>query len=127
MRIVGHGIDITEVARVETLLADPNADFLEGWFTETEQALCSAPHLRAQYYAGRVTVKEAVAKALGTGFSRGVTPTDIEVGRLDTGQPTAILTGAAAAIATSLGVTQWFVSLGHGPTYAVGSAIGVAG
>jgi holo-[acyl-carrier protein] synthase len=106
MRIAGQGIDLVEVARVETLLADPEEDFLTGWFTEAEQKLCGVPHHRSQYYASRVAVKEAVAKALGTGFSRGVTPTDIEVGSLETGQPIVTLTGSAADVAASLGVTK---------------------
>jgi holo-[acyl-carrier protein] synthase len=125
MRIVGHGIDIVEVTRVEALLADPDGDFIAGWFTEGEQAQAGPAHRHAEYYASRVALKEAVAKALGTGFSRGVTPTDVEVRRLDAGQPTVTLTGVAADTAAGLGVTGWFVSLAHGPTYAIGSALAV--
>ena len=104
-------------------MADPNNDWLDGTFTEAEQAGADAPPNAEQYYAGRYAVKEAVAKALGTGFSDDVCWVDVEVRRKPTGAPEVHLSGGAAEVAKSLGVTAWLVSFSHSGDYAVASVI----
>ena len=126
MRIVGHGIDIQTISRVERHLTNPHGDWLDGAFTNAEQTGADAPPNTAQYYAGRYAAKEAVAKALGTGFTDEVTWLDIEVRRLPTGAPQIHLTGGAGVVADSLGITTWLVSFSHSGDYAVASVIAVS-
>lgn len=126
MRIIGHGIDIQDLRRVERLLGNPHSDWLDGAFTEVEQAGADAPPNSVQYYAGRYAAKEAVAKALGTGFTDDVTWLDIEVRRKPSGAPEVNLSGGAAEVANALGITNWLVSFSHTADYAVASVIAVA-
>jgi holo-[acyl-carrier protein] synthase len=126
MRILGHGIDIQVISRVERHLSNPHNDWLDGAFTQSEQTGADAPPNTANYYAGRYAAKEAVAKALGTGFTDEVTWLDIEVRRKPTGAPEVYLTGGAADAASSLGITGWLVSFSHSGDYAVASVIGIA-
>lgn len=122
--IVGHGVDIVELSVVEQRL-EAGDDWVEGAFTEAEQAEADPPPNRVQYFAGRYAAKEAVAKALGTGFTGEVAWLDVEILRLLSGAPHARLTEGALAVAESLGVTRWFVTIGHRGAYAIASAIAV--
>jgi holo-[acyl-carrier protein] synthase len=120
--IVGHGIDIVELSMVEQRL-EAGEHWIDATFTEAEQAEADPPPNRVQYFAGRYAAKEAIAKALGTGFTDEVTWLDVEVLRLPSGTPYAKLTEGALAVAESLGVTRWFVTIAHRGAYAVASAI----
>src|ERR1700675_4492956 len=77
--IVGHGIDITDLQSVEQRLASSEGDWIDGAFTVAEQEQADPSPNHVAYYAGRYAAKEAVAKALGTGFSGDVTWLDIEI------------------------------------------------
>lgn len=126
MTICGHGIDLVAIGRVVKLLAESSADFLEATFTPSERQGSEGSVSHAAYFAGRFAAKEAVAKALGTGFSGEIAWTDIEVLRGATGNPEVWLSGGALARAQSLGITGWLLSISHDDTYAVASAIAVA-
>jgi len=123
MTIVGHGIDVFELARVRLHLAKPGGDWLDAVFTQTEQLTADAPPNHIAYYAGRYAAKEAVVKALGTGFSGDVTWLDVEVFRRKSGSPAVRLLGGAAVIEKSLGIVAWHVSISHSQRVAVASAI----
>lgn len=123
MRIVGHGLDIQELSRVGRLLSNSNNDWRDGVFTEAEQAGADPQPNTIHYYAGRYAAKEAVAKALGTGFTEDVAWLDVEVRRKSTGAPEIHLTGGAAEVANNLGITGWLVSFSHSGDYAVASVI----
>jgi holo-[acyl-carrier protein] synthase len=125
MAVIGHGIDIVEVARIEKLLADPERDFLEGAFSPSEQEFALAPETRAAHFAGLLAAKEAVVKALGTGFSQGVAWGEVEISRGDSGAPVVLLSGRARDVAAGLGVTRWYLSISHSAAHAVASAIAV--
>lgn len=126
MRIIGHGIDLQDMRRVEKLLANPHNDWLDGVFSEDEQTEADAPPNAIKYYAGRYAAKEAVAKALGTGFTDEITWLDVEIRRKTTGAPEVAVNGSAAELAGSLGITGWLVSLSHSGDYAVASVIAIA-
>ena len=127
MRIVGHGIDIIDIPRVERMIADHGERFLARCFTEGELAYCATSKKRqAEHLAGRFAAKEAVLKALGTGWSGGIAWTDVEVVRLETGKPTVKLTGECARVAAGLEVREWWLSISHIASHAVASAIAVA-
>ena len=124
MDILGHGIDVIEIGRIEELMSR-NEDFLFGWFTERELSALQARSTPPRVVGGRVAAKEAVAKALGSGFAGDVSWQDIEILATDAGAPTVELSGGALDVARSLGVTKLMVSISHGRTATVASAIAV--
>jgi holo-[acyl-carrier protein] synthase len=123
MRIVGHGIDIIEVERIAHSIRDHGDRFLERVFTANELLYAGKAKRRDEHLAARFAAKEAVMKALGTGWGNGVAWTQVEVVLLPSGQPTLALSGRAAQIARDLGITDWSLSLTHTKTTAAASAI----
>ncbi|MGH4119410.1 holo-ACP synthase [Clostridium sp.] len=119
--IVGVGIDIVEIKRIKNAI-ERNNRFLEKIFTETELDYLRSRNLRPEYVSGRFAAKEAVAKALGTGF-RGFDFRDIEIDRTTLGKPIVILKGKAKQIANSEGPYNIHLSISHGEESAVAYAI----
>jgi holo-[acyl-carrier protein] synthase len=111
--IVGLGVDLTEVDRIEAAIERRGRPFLDRLFTPSEIAYCETHRHRAERFAGRFAAKEAAMKALGTGWSRGVRWVDIEVVREPGGKPTLKLSGAACAIANGLGVKNMALTITH--------------
>ena len=100
--IIGLGNDITDIRRIEKTIERYGERFLSRIFTETERQKSDRRRLRAASYAKRFAAKEACAKALGTGFSRGVFWQDMGVVNLPSGRPTLALTGGAARVLQQL-------------------------
>ena len=124
MSILGHGIDLVETQRLAQLLDRHRMRFLDRCFTPSEQAYAQANVKRQlEHLAARFAAKEAVLKALGTGWRDGIAWTDIEVVREPSGRPVLRLTGQALRIANELGIRSWILSLTHTPNYAMASAI----
>lgn len=94
--IIGYGIDLCDIRRVENSLARFGARFVDRCFTEVEKQKSERRAARAASYAKRFAAKEACAKALGTGLSHGVYWRDMGVVNLPSGKPTMHLTGGAA-------------------------------
>ena len=94
--IVGFGIDLCDIRRIEVILEKHGKRFVERCFTEVERAKSDGRAARAASYAKRFAAKEACAKALGTGLTQGVFWRDMGVVNLPSGRPTLHLTGAAA-------------------------------
>lgn len=113
------GVDIVEVARVRAVLSRHRERFLARVFTPQEVSDCSG---RVTSLAARWAAKEAVSKALGSGWE-GICWTDIEIVRLAGGRPTVALHGQARTAAARLGLTQWAISLSHSDAYAVAFVI----
>ena len=127
MRIIGHGVDIVEKARIDHMLTEHGERFLNRCFTAEEQRYADGnARRRMEHLAGRFAAKEAILKVLGTGWSGGIAWTDAEVVREPSGRPTVRLHGRCAEIADALGITEWWLSISHIETHAVASAIGVA-
>jgi holo-[acyl-carrier protein] synthase len=95
--IVGFGIDLCDIRRIEEILEKHGKRFVERCFTEIERVKSDGRAARAASYAKRFAAKEACAKALGTGLTHGVFWRDMGVVNLPSGRPTLHLTGAAAA------------------------------
>jgi holo-[acyl-carrier protein] synthase len=96
--ILGIGSDLIDIRRIEKAIERFGDRFLDRIFTATERRRCDRRGLtRAASYARRFAAKEAAAKALGTGFRRGVFWRDLGVVNLPSGQPGMLLTGGAAA------------------------------
>jgi holo-[acyl-carrier protein] synthase len=111
--IVGLGVDIAEIDRIEAAIARRGNAFLERVFTPSEIAYCQRHRSQAERFAGRFAAKEAAMKALGTGWRRGVRWVDIEVVREPSGKPTLVFYGATRILAERLGVKHVTVSITH--------------
>lgn len=111
--IVGTGTDLTEIGRVERSIARFGDRFLERIYTAGEREYCMRKRKPAESFAARFAAKEAGAKALGTGISRGVGWQDFEVRRLPGERPRLFLQGRAAELAEALGVVAVSLSLTH--------------
>jgi holo-[acyl-carrier-protein] synthase len=111
--ILGIGVDICNVDRLAELRRKYGPRFLDRVFTPVEQQRCGIGPSCDQRYAARFAAKEAVMKALGTGWNRGTTFADIEVATEDTGQPVVTITGGARQFADRLGVSRIHISLSH--------------
>ena len=94
--ILGLGNDIIDIRRIEKTIERYGDRFLARVFTDTERKKSDARADRAASYAKRFAAKEACAKALGTGFRKGVFWRDMGVVNLRSGRPTMVLTGGAA-------------------------------
>lgn len=116
--IVGMGIDLEEVERVQGVIERQGERFLKRIYTDSERAYCEQFKDKYERYAGRFAVKEAAMKALGTGWSRGVRWVDIEVVRFRGRRPTLTLKGEARKIADQLGVKNIAISITHTPKQA---------
>jgi holo-[acyl-carrier protein] synthase len=93
--ILGIGSDLIDIERIERTIERFGDRFLERVFTPVERELSERRANRAASYAKRYAAKEACAKALGTGFRRGVYWRDLGVVNLASGRPTLVLTGGA--------------------------------
>lgn len=120
----GLGVDIVEIARMEQIL-QRSPGFAARVFSEAERAYCESRHKPAVHYATHFAAKEAVLKALGTGFSQGIGFTDVEVSHDANGRPVALLHGRAAQVADELGVIELPLSLSRTSDTAVANAIAV--
>jgi holo-[acyl-carrier protein] synthase len=111
--ILGIGLDVVATERIARLLANSGSDFEERVFTAAELEECRERADRAQALGARFAAKEACFKALGTGWTRGLSFRQVEVTGLAGGRPELRLAGEAAAQAQALGVRRILVSLTH--------------
>jgi holo-[acyl-carrier protein] synthase len=124
MRIIGHGVDLVEIARIERMLDDHGDRFVARCYTPEERAYADASAaVRGERYAARFAAKEAVLKALGTGLRDGIEWTDIGVTRDASGAPSVHLVGRAAEVAAARGIEAWNLSLSHAGGMAMASVI----
>src|SRR3972149_1228290 len=121
--IVGLGVDIEEVSRIEQAVQRHGERFLRRVFTEAEIAYCRRRKNPYERFAARFAAKEAGMKALGTGWRGGVTWRDLEVVNLPGGKPELRLSGAAARIAEQKQVRNIALSLTHTQTQALAQVI----
>ena len=119
--IVGFGLDVVEIARIERQLAASTAErFLARVFTERERAFCDRFQDRAARYAARFAAKEAASKALGV--PDGIGFQHVEVLR-EGGAPALAFAGAAALRAAELGVVRVHLTLSHDAGVAVAGVV----
>lgn len=121
---VGLGVDIVEIARMRRIL-QKTPSFARKVFSQAEQDYCNGKASPATHYALRFAAKEAVVKALGTGFSDGIWVNDIEVVRTKSGRPTIRLSGRALEVAQEKGVREITISLSYTHTDAVACAMAI--
>lgn len=126
MRIVGHGIDVVEIDRIQRMLDDHSDRFLERCFTPEERFHGEGGRRYAEHIAARFAAKEAAMKALGTGLSAGITWMDFSVRHEPGGRPMLVVGGEAARLAWHHHIDEWHVSLSHTDRVAMASVIAVA-
>ena len=122
--IVGSGIDVCEVDRIQAAIQSSyGRRFVERVFTQLETAYAESKANKFERYAARFAAKEAGMKALGTGWRGGLGWRDLEVANLPSGRPCLRLSGKAAEIAERLGVRQISLSLTHTAAQALAMVI----
>lgn len=121
--ITGLGVDIVEIDRMREALAR-HPRIKERLFSADERGYCEKRSRPEVHYALRFAAKEAVLKALGTGFA-GMRFTDVEVMREDSGRPVPRLSGRAAERAEELGIVEMHLSLSFTHSTAVASAVAI--
>ena len=121
---VGLGVDIVEIERMRRIL-EKTPSFSRKVFSQAEQEYCNGMSNPATHYALRFAAKEAVVKALGTGFTNGIWVNDIEVVRTKSGRPVVKLSGRALEVAKEKGVLEMTISLSYTHTDAVACAMAV--
>lgn len=126
MSVVAHGIDLVEIERIERMEREHAERFIDRCFSLAERdGADERPKRRHEFLAGRFAAKEAVLKALGSGWSGGIRWTDVEVVNERSGRPVVRLEGEAARIAAQQGVTEWVISISHTAGLAMASVIGL--
>lgn len=121
--ILGLGIDIIEIDRIEEAIKRGGEEFVRRTFTDEEINYCEKESHKYQHYAARIAAKEALFKAIGTGWQNGVKWTDIEVKNDKLGKPVMHLKGKVKLIADKLGVKNAIVTLSHCEAYAIAQAV----
>ena len=111
--IVGIGIDLVEVQRIEDALGKHEGRMKSRLFSDAEQAYCDACHTPSLHYAARFAAKEAFSKAVGTGMTNGLKWKEIEILNQPSGEPILMPAGVATELMAARGATRVHVSLTH--------------
>jgi holo-[acyl-carrier protein] synthase len=122
-RIIGIGTDIIECLRIAQMIDRHGELFIRRVYTEHEIAYCSDKKAATQHYAGRWAAKEAVLKALGTGWVQGISWRDVEVRHKRGGAPTIRLQGGARDVFERSGIKTMHISISHCRSHAVAYAV----
>jgi holo-[acyl-carrier protein] synthase len=121
--IIGTGVDIVEIARFRKVVERLKDRFILRVFTAAEQQFCNARRDPIPHFAARFAAKEALFKALGTGWAKGVTWLDVEVLRERQDAPTMTLHGEALRYSETMGAQKVHLSLSHSEQLAVAMVI----
>lgn len=125
MNVLSHGIDIVDLAEFKKLLDEPTADLAHRCFTPRELTWAEGSQRRTERLAARFAAKEAVLKALGTGWVTGISWKDIEVSNAPNGTPTVAVYREVERISKEKGIATFLVSLTHSSTHAMASVIAI--
>ena len=123
--VVGVGVDMVEVARVQRALEEPKTGrrFRDRVYTEKEILYCERRQRKYESYAGRFAAKEAVMKALGRGWGSKVGWLDIEILPAPGGKPEIYLHNKTSAFAQELGIHRFSLSITHTEQFAMAYVI----
>lgn len=121
--IVGIGVDIVEIERIRRALGGSGDRFVQRVFTPGETAFCRGHRDPAPHFAARFAAKEALFKALGTGWAGGLQWREAEVERSAASAPVLVLHGAALARSRKLGAARCLLTLSHSESAAVAVVI----
>jgi holo-[acyl-carrier protein] synthase len=121
--IIGTGVDVVEIPRFRTIIDRLKDRFIARVFSANEQKFCHEHRDPIPHFAARFAAKEALFKALGTGWAKGVTWLDVEVQREGQDAPTIMLHGEAQRLSVSKGAHKIHLSLSHTEQWAVATVI----
>ena len=123
MNVIGIGTDIVECLRIAQMIERHGELFIDRVYTTAEIEYCRCRKQATQHFAGRWAAKEAILKAIGTGWRRGISWRDIEVRNEGGGKPTVALRGGARDVVEQLGVGEILITISHCRTHATAFAI----
>lgn len=126
MRIVGIGTDIAECERIGKMIQRHGDHFLDHVYTGNEILYSRTKKRSEEHFTGRWAAKEAVLKALGTGWIGGISWKDVEVQNESGGRPRILLHGGALEVAEKLAISEILISISHCSSYAVAYAVALA-
>ena len=121
--IIGIGVDLVEIDRFRKVIERLKDRFILRIFTPEEQRFCSQHRDAVPHYAVRFAAKEALFKALGTGWAKGVTWLDVEVLRERQDAPTIVLHGEAQRLCAAMGSQKVHLSLTHSDNWAIAMVV----
>ena len=121
--ILGTGIDIIEVARIQASCEKFGERFIQRVLCPAEIAYCFAHRHAAPFLAARFAAKEAISKAFGTGIGKHLGWQDMEVGHKESGEPYVILHHKGNTLFTARGATRLHLTLSHTANYATAVAV----
>jgi holo-[acyl-carrier protein] synthase len=122
-RIIGIGTDIIECLRIAQMIERHGELFINRVFTPHEIQYCQSRKLATQHFAGRWAAKEAILKALGTGWRKGISWRDVEIRNEPGGRPVVALRGGARDVIEQLGITEMLISISHCRSHATAYAL----
>lgn len=123
MAIIGIGTDIIECLRIAQMIERHGELFINRVYTKHEIQYCQSRKLATQHFAGRWAAKEAILKALGTGWRRGISWRDMEIRNEPGGRPTVALRGGARDVVEQLGIAEMLISISHCRSHATAYAL----
>lgn len=121
--IAGIGTDIVEIPRIRKMLGESGGAFLSRVFTEAEISEAREKHGRAEYYAGRWAVKEALSKALGCGIGELCSWKDVSTANTRNGAPRVSLSGNAEKHAKRLQISRIHATISHEKNFACATVV----
>ncbi len=125
MNILGIGTDIVECLRIAQMIERHGELFINRVYTPREIQYCQHRKAATQHFAGRWAAKEAVLKAVGTGWRRGISWRDVEIRNLSSGRPVVSLRGGVREVVEELGIGQVLISISHCRSHATAYAVAV--
>ena len=123
--IIGIGTDITECLRIARMIERHGELFIHRVYTPDEIAYCQNRKQSTQHFTGRWAAKEAILKAIGTGWRRGISWRDMEIVNDPSGKPRVAVRGGVQDVVEKLGIEEIQVSISHCHTHATAVAIAV--
>ena len=121
--VIGIGTDITECLRIARMVERHGDLFINRVYTPDEIRYCRNRKQTTEHFTGRWAAKEAVLKALGTGWRRGISWRDVEILNEPGGKPIVNVHGGAKAVVEQLGITRLLITISHCRTHATAFAI----
>ncbi|QGJ69423.1 Holo-[acyl-carrier-protein] synthase [Planctomycetales bacterium 10988] len=123
MPVLGIGTDIIECERIAGMIEKHGELFINRVYTVKEACYCQSRKQGTQHFAGRWAAKEAILKALGTGWRRGITWRDMEILKRHEGGPYVQLHGRALEVSREMGIEEIQITISHCKAYATAFAI----
>ena len=120
---LGIGTDITECLRIARMIERHGEQFINRVYTSEEIRYCQQRAQSTQHFTGRWAAKEAILKALGTGWRRGISWRDVEIRNESSGRPVVAVRGGAKEVVEQRGITEGLISISHCRTHATAFAV----